>query len=86
MSSNELQFPHEHGVWHILCVEHSRGKCEMARVWWWPDGFRRFLADVGPAPSDRHRLERVTYWSPSSGDPREPSVRPGNVRWRLGAS
>lgn len=37
-----------------------------------PEGFKNFVADLGPAPSKRHTLDRK--------DPRK-NYEPGNLRW-----
>jgi hypothetical protein len=44
----------------------------VALEWLGPGGFERFLAHIGPRPSERHSLDRID----SDGN-----YSPGNVRW-----
>lgn len=54
-------------------TKHYRAKgISVARIWQGPDGFDRFYAHIGPAPSELHTLDRIKG---SLG------YRPGNVRW-----
>lgn len=45
---------------------------QMAALWRGSDGYKRFLAHVGRAPSPEHEIDRI--------DPRG-NYEPGNVRW-----
>lgn len=52
----------EYGGRGILVADEWRGR----------SGFERFLAHIGPAPSERHTIDRIKN---------ERGYEPGNVRW-----
>jgi len=74
-------YTHEYGCWRAAkyrCTSRSNGEykryggagIKFHRPWY---DFQKFLADVGPAPSEQHSLDR---WPDRFGD-----YEPGNVRW-----